>query len=247
MSMGPTGCATGNIYEGPGWRFTGDETLRPGGLALTDRALAACALPAGARIWDIGCGRGTTVDHLIRHRGLDALGVDSSQALLDAAREAMPWLPLVRASGDALPCASESLDAVLAECSWSAMAGNADPGDGQSPVLAEFRRVLRPRGWLILSDVYARAAARTPATPLGDGCWRTLPTELEVMAAVTRHGFVIELWEDHGRALREFAARMILEHGSLDPLWGAGGDRPASRTALRAAQPSYFLLIARRD
>lgn len=245
MTASATSCATPNPYERAEWRSTADGLLRPGGLALTDRAIAACDLSEGSHVWDIGCGLGATVAHLIRRHGFDAVGVDASEELLGTAHAKMPWLPLVYARGDALPCATGSLDAVLAECSWSAMAGAGEAGhDG---VLAEFRRVLRPRGWLIISDVYARSAASVPPASLGDGCWRTLPTEPEVRAVVMAEGFAIERWEDHSLALREFAARMILEHGSLEPLWGAGCAGPDARAALLAARPGYFLLVARRD
>jgi arsenite methyltransferase len=240
---------TPNPYERPEWRSAAGGLLRPGGLALTDRAIAACDLSEGSHVWDIGCGLGATVAHLIRRHGFDAVGVDPSEELLDAAHARMPWLPLVHGRGDALPCATSSLDAVLAECSWSAMAADGAGADvaGNSPVLAEFRRVLRAGGWLIIGDVYARSAAGVVPAPLGDGCWQVLPTEPEIRAVVAGEGFAIERWEDHSWALREFAARMILEHGSLDPLWGAGCAVPDRRAALQAARPGYFLLVARKD
>jgi SAM-dependent methyltransferase len=215
---------------------------------LTDRAISACALPADSRVWDVGCGLGVTVAHLIRRYGFDAVGVDSSEDLLGTAHGRMPWLPLVHAQGDALPCATGSLDAVLAECSWSAMAAGAGPEterSRRSRILAEFRRVLRPRGWLIISDLYARGAGQVRMAPVGEGCWQTMPTEPEVRAVVANEGFDIELWEDHSLALREFAARMILEHGSLESLWGGGGHCATDRADLMAARPGYFLLIGR--
>lgn len=270
-----------NVYDAPAWRTAGDGLIRPGGLALTDRAISYCQLPRGSRIWDIGCGLGIAVEHLVRQHGLAAVGIDRSD-VLDAARTRAPTVPFIRACADALPCPSRSLDAVMAECSWSsASAGDgvsacddgasADSGawarDGGSAggactveratapwdvtirthILAEFHRVLRPDGWLILNDIYARAPVALRPAPLGEGCWRTIPTEDEVRAAVVAQGFAIELWEDHSAALREFAARLILEHGSLNGLWGEAGERPDARAALKAARPGYFLLIARRD
>lgn len=237
-----------NVYERAEWRSVGDGLLRPGGFALTDRAIAYCALPAGSRVWDIGCGLGATVAHLTTRHALTAVGVDHSEALLDEARSRTPWLPLVCAPGDALPCPTGELDAVMAECAWSSLAGDAGVHvDREDRVLAEFRRVLRQDGWLIISDVYARTAARLPPAPLGEGCWRTLPTEGEIRSAIASQGFTLALWEDHSAALGEFAARMIFEHGSLRPLWGEAGEGPGARAALKAARPGYFLLIARRD
>lgn len=272
-----------DVYDAPAWRTAGDGLIRPGGLALTDRAISYCQLPPGSRIWDIGCGLGIAVEHLVRRHGLAAVGIDRSDVLLDAARNRAPTVPFIRACADVLPCPSRSLDAVMAECSWSsASAGDGVSAcdDGASPdngawaresasardgactveratapwdvtirthLLAEFHRVLRPDGWLILSDLYARSAMPAGPAPLGAGCWRTIPTEDEVRAAVASQGFLIELWEDHSAALREFAARLILDRGSLRGLWGEAGERPDARAALKAARPGYFLLIARRD
>jgi arsenite methyltransferase len=247
VTQASVGDGPANPYELPAWRSQGDGLMRPGGLELTDRAVAACALAPGSRVWDIGCGLGTTVAHLVRRHGLDATGADSSEELLEAARRSAPWLSLVHARGDALPCASGALDAVLAECSWSAMSSGDDAGAGPDRVLAELARVVRPGGWLMLADLYARGMAGVDAPILGGACWRTMPTEAEVRAAVSAAGFAIDPWEDHSRALGELSARLIFEHGTLAPLWGGSCDRAPDRAALAAARPGYFLLTARRE
>ncbi len=214
------------------------STLRPGGITLTERALAFTALPVGARVWDVGCGTGATTAHLAR-LGLRASGLDLSQARLAEAHAHQPTLAFVRGSADALPCAAASLDAVLAECTWSVCASAGD-------ALAEWRRALKPGGRLVLSDVYARE----PAAPLPDlaatACWRRLPGEVEIWATLQSHGFDVQLWEDHAPALKAFAAQLLWNHGSLAPLLGRGADQPETRAALNATRPSYFLLVARK-
>ena len=137
------------VYEDPALLEALGGVLRPGGLALTDEALAACRLPQGARVLDVGCGAGGTVAHL-RERGLAAVGVDASAALLAAGRDRAPGAPLARARGEHLPLGDGVLDALLAECSLSLM-----PDVGAA--LAEVQRVLRPGGRLAISDVVATA------------------------------------------------------------------------------------------
>jgi arsenite methyltransferase len=242
-----------NPYERPAWRAARDGLMRPGGLELTDHAIAMCGLVAGSRVLDVGCGLGATVAHLVERHGLIAAGIDTSEELLDEARRRVRGAPFYRGSGHALPDGPGTLDAILAECSWSGMSldQEAAPTDemgagdrpARSPVLEEFRRALRPGGWLILSDLYARGVTAGQSRA-GCGLGR-LRTEAEIRAHVTSSGFMIRHWEDHSDALRHFAAQWIFEHGSLDGLWDAPADG-GSLAGWRAARPGYFLMIARK-
>ena len=77
--------------------------IRPGGTALTGRALDACGLAPGAHVADIGCGAGGTLEHLERAGAFRTVGVDCSETLL---REALPRLAEGRLAGglaEALP------------------------------------------------------------------------------------------------------------------------------------------------
>ena len=88
-----------------------------------------------------------------------------------------------------------------------------------------------------------------------------LPLECCLTGAVSRdewharldaNGFEPRLWEDHSKALKEFAARLIFSHGSMDEFWRRFGSRErkddakAIQHAVSKARPGYFLLIARK-
>lgn len=93
---------------------------------------------------DIGCGTGRTVADLGR-LGKDVVGVDSSQAMVDAAVTRFPHCRFVK--GDAL--ALESGDA---ELSWyraeRVFAHFHDP----TKTFSEARRVLKPGGTIVIAD-----------------------------------------------------------------------------------------------
>lgn len=224
------------VYEDPALLEALGGVLRPGGLALTDEALAACRLPQGARVLDVGCGAGGTVAHL-RERGLTAVGVDASAALLAAGRDRAPGAPLARARGEHLPLGDGALDALLAECSLSLM-----PDVGAA--LAEFRRVLKPGGRLILADLYARSPDGPPRPrerqPLS--CLRGALTRAEIQGHLAERGFELEVWQDRTDALKLLAARLIL--AGIPPARFWGGDCGDAAGALAAVRPGYYWLVA---
>lgn len=100
----------------------------------------AALLPPGARVADVGCGPGHHTE-LLRGRGLWVAGFDLSLQMLSA--RSVPGV--VQADMRALPLASSSLDAV-----WSAAAMLHVPRPDVPRALAEFSRVLRPDGHLVL-------------------------------------------------------------------------------------------------
>jgi len=116
------------------------DVLRPGGLGLTDLGLGYCALPAGARLLDVGCGTGAAVRHMRERHGYDAIGID-----LKAAGEYC-----ITGNAECLPHADASFDCLLCECVLSILA------DAQQ-ALREMHRVLRHGGYAILSDLYDKS------------------------------------------------------------------------------------------
>lgn len=203
-------------------------TFRPGGTELTDRALSCCGFAVGARVLDVGCGVGASVEHLQSRHTLAVTGIDLSPALIAEGLARNPALPLTVGSAEALPVADGELNGILCECVLSLV-------DDPRQVLQEFRRALRPGGSLILSDLYLRHHQHEDPAP-GPMTRGTLEALLNAC------GFVLCLWEDHTRLLQELAARLVLAHGSLDGLWCSPRDAGCA-----GERPGYYLLVARKE
>ncbi len=159
--------------------------IRPGGVALTERAIEICNLAPGSRIADIGCGAGGTLEHLQRTGFYHLVGLDCSDTLLGLAASRLGSGGLVQGRAEALPFRDQSFDALLCECVLSIV-------EDRVAALQEFARVLKDDGCLILSDVF-------------DGSKQSL-----IQETVTELGFSILLLEENQRVLKEFAARLIL-------------------------------------
>ena len=121
------------------------------GMVGLGNPFALGAIPAGARVLDVGCGAGTDLRLAARRVGMDgiAVGLDRVGDMLGvadrAARATGTPLALVQGDVDALPLAGASFDFVVAN-GVLAMARD------KASTLAEIARVLRPGGWLHLAD-----------------------------------------------------------------------------------------------
>ena len=74
------GCS---VYENKDMQGITGDTLRPGGMFLTDRAIKICDFKANDKILDVGCGMGVTVERLKSVYNLNSFGVDPSIKLLE--------------------------------------------------------------------------------------------------------------------------------------------------------------------
>jgi SAM-dependent methyltransferase len=227
---------TGRLLRG------GNTLLRPGGLELTARAIAFAHLGADATVLDLGCGAGDSVRYL-RTLGINAIGIDREDRGDEGLTLGVDPDEHIVANAEELPFPDNSVHGVLAECSLSLM-GN------HERVLAECARVLKDEGRLMISDLYARQPeAIGPVRALKSSCISGMIVREELETRLARCEFREDVWEDNSQALRESAARFILENDSLEGLWNCEGEDSAEaiQAAMHSARAGYFLLIAKRN
>lgn len=119
-----------------------------GQLAWRDWGSVFAALPplAGATVLDLGCGVGDQAAELVR-RGASVIGVDGNEELLAVARTRT----LARAEFRRADLRQLDGLGVVADGLWSSFA--AAYFVELAPVLAGWARLLRPGGWIALTEV----------------------------------------------------------------------------------------------
>ncbi|GAA0440706.1 class I SAM-dependent methyltransferase [Streptomyces olivaceiscleroticus] len=170
---------------------TPQERLGPwetAGTATTDShpfdpAVLRAQLAPGARILDLGCGRGRRVAALVS-LGYAAEGVDGSRTPVEHGRREHPGVRLTHCPGLPLPFEAGRFAAALLFGVLTRIPEDA----GQRAVLGESARLVRPGGLLHLSDVPLqtdpRARARYAAYEDEFGAYGVFRTE---DGAVVRH------------------------------------------------------------
>ncbi|MEU4403397.1 class I SAM-dependent methyltransferase [Streptosporangium sp. NPDC023963] len=140
-------------YDTPNAAFDADE---PFIRELVD------ALPPGDAL-DAACGTGRIAAYLAG-RGHRVRGVDSSPDMLERARRRVPQAEFQLGDLSSLPVPGESVDLVVCSLALTHV-------PALDPVLAEFARVLRPGGHLVITDIHPEGVARgvVPPVRLPDG------------------------------------------------------------------------------
>jgi arsenite methyltransferase len=235
-----------NYYETPVLqKFTG-QTLRPGGLELTYRALEFCDFASGSAIFDIGCGLGAT-QKLLREYGFQTCGIDISRHQL--LQNPTDSFSLIQANGETVPLAGNSFDGIFLECTLSVV-------HNPNKVLSEVRRLLKPGGLLVLTDIYGRNIYGIPPlrAVLSHGCFNSVWSQSEINMMIQSIDLESILWEDHSEAIRNLTGKIILDHGSMDMFWknqSHSRDNPTCdplsfQLLLSRAKIGYFLNIAQK-
>jgi|GEM_PF-189448 len=186
--------------------------ISPGGPELITGVISRLATGGASRgesvatpanLLDIGCGDGDTLAYISGQLGINAIGIDSSEAMLARARENHPGQAFKYGRAEATGLESETFDIVLLECILSAQ-------PDIDAVLKEAHRILKPGGNLIITDLGPRGGLCPPGA--------IAPGELNELSAA--HGLTPVFYEDKTAELDSFIAEIILKYGSISAWLG---------------------------
>lgn len=234
-----------NAYESKHMRNVTGITLRPGEFILTDKAVEFCKFSSNNSIMDLGSGMGATVNYLYEKYGINAVGIDPSQKLIDIGIDKYKNINLIKGRGEQIPFQNESFDGVFAECTMSLMSD-------VNLVIEEVFRVLKNEGWFIITDVYAKNPQFTDQlNELSvNSCMRGLHNLELLKKALIKQGFKIMILEDCSDMLKALMVKIIFSYGSMSVFWNKASEcsinREEFQKILKLCKPGYFIMIARK-
>lgn len=215
------------LHRSPIFRSLAGETLRPGGIALTDRLMAHAALMSGSSVLDLGCGLGVSAKRLHNHWRMQVTALDHCLEDLLAANHGGENPLFVCADMHQPPFRPGMFHAVLCECVLSL-------SFDQKRLLKTAAFLLKPGGLLLCSDLYLRANRTGCGTHCAEhaSCLDKAVTRSDLEQQIRYCGFTVTVFEDHSRALAELAGKMIF--AGMDPGLCA------------SFRPGYCLIVAER-
>jgi SAM-dependent methyltransferase len=166
-------------------------------------------VPAGRAI-DAACGTGRYSAYLAE-RGHTVLGVDRSEEMVAVARARLPRTEFQAGSLDSLPVADSSADLIVCALALAHV-----PALGV--VMAEFARVLRPAGRLVISDPHHELVFRGSV--------------VKALTATGEPGLVATYRHTTGDFLRAALAAGFLVRRCEEPRGRRASDEPPPRPSL---------------
>ena len=197
----------------------------------TSEIVSLLGLQDGDTILDAPCGHGR-ISNRLAERGLHLVGVDASAQFLELARQAGPGVDYRLGDLRELPV-DGPFDAVI---SWFTSFGYFDD-DGNRQVLAEYRRVLRPGGRLLLEtqnhDEFVRRFTPAPFShgiQVNDDLMSTRASSIASRAASRP----TESWCEMGMSAAATSPSGSRQSRSWAPGWPTPASLPQSSTPATA-------------
>lgn len=135
-----------NLIESEDFGF---EILHPGGLEITQELANLCGVEKDTFVLDVASGTGETACYLVEKLEARVLGIDSSDYMIERAREKAKQrnLAIEFIQGDAhqLPIEDSTFDVVISECTMCLL--------DKEKAIREMIRVVKPKGYVGFHDI----------------------------------------------------------------------------------------------
>ena len=177
--------------------------------AIVDVLARECSLTAGATIADVGCGTGMLAELFLRH-GCRVVGVEPNREMREAGDSLLAGFPgftSVAATAEATTLADGSVDFITA--------GQAFHWFDRVSARAEFARILKPGGWVVLVWNKRRKSSTPFLTAYEDMLRRWSIDSAEVDHDRVTTDVIAEFYHPASFAMRSFPNHQVLAFEAL--------------------------------
>ncbi|MBK8784649.1 MAG: methyltransferase domain-containing protein [Anaerolineales bacterium] len=199
-----------SLYEHPVWQSVPEQVMRPGGLTVTEQALAYCDLQSGMRVLDVGCGTGATLGYVTAKYGYAVLAWMSQRGLLTRRGRPIRMPGGCVRKGKSLPFASESMDAEFYPNPLSIL---------MKHWLSECARTFKHGGWLYRHRFACNEMGglkRFRQLPSGTCITAAMPKN-DILEKIESCGLQVSIWQDCSETLKEFSICTLTTAAKIDP------------------------------
>jgi len=216
------------------------DTIRPGGLGLTDKLLEISELKKGQHMLDVACGLGTSVFYLREKYGIEALGIDKSESTIRDGLLKFPNIPLKVGNAYDIDNVYADMDAVILECAFSLMY------DFHSEFLNKVQKVLLCGGYLLLSDIYIKEGKSflRPETVVSG-----FTTKSNIIQMIEESGFRNVYFEDCSNVLSQMIMDIVMKFASVKDFYCSAGLCEQNRydsIRKKGHKIGYYILVAQK-
>lgn len=163
-----------NCFEDVVWQKIGSK--KPAG--VSEKLIAS--IKEGAKVLDIGCASGDTAELI--DNSVEYYGLDKSEKLIKQAKYKRLKAKFFVGDAENINFADESFDYILSECTLSLC--------NTEKTANEINRLLKPKGMLLISDVYY---------------------DLRLINRFVNQGFKLVFFEEQKEAWKQFVLQLIWE------------------------------------
>jgi arsenite methyltransferase len=141
-----------DFYQSPLTQQLLGNSFHPGGVKLTHKLAVSTLVNRNSTVLDVAAGQCASAHYLADNFGATVyaldLGLDNLKgAKIKSGEDKRNKVHFVQADAEHLPIASNSIDVVFCECVLCTF-------DNRENALTEIYRVLKPRGFIAISDVF---------------------------------------------------------------------------------------------
>jgi len=218
------------------------QTFHPGNLEFTARVAEIAGIEKSSFVMDVACGEGVASRFFAGQYACKVVGIDFSYKMLCRAqdiskRESLSSLVYsVRGDANKLPFLDSVFDVLISECSFSLLSD-------KEIAAQEFRRVLKPEGKLVITDVILNGQIdedlRTRATYAL--CVAGAETLKNYISLFEQAGFIVYCVEDHSKELKKLAFQLLTNPNTQSTLHDSASKQNWQRL-FKQGKPGYALI-----